>query len=266
MELSVTILGTRGSVPVSGKQYSRYGGATTCVLFQAGDDCIVLDAGTGILSLPPEVLARPSLPLLLTHTHADHLLGLPLCPYAMQPDKRLDVYTEPRAGLNARDQVCRLLSPPLWPVGPDELPAEFRFHDLPETMRLGAVQIDAIPGNHPGGVSLLRLCAGGRRVVFATDCTLDDRTVARLADFARDCDLLLCDGQFSDEEAARCVGFGHASWSEAGALARACGAKRLLVIHHAPFRSDAALDAAAAELRTLCAEYDFAKEGERICL
>ena len=79
-------------------------------------------------------------------------------------------------------------------------------------------------------------------------------------------DLLLCDGQFSDEEAAHCVGFGHASWREAGALARACGAKRLLVIHHAPFRSDAALDAAAAELRTLCAEYDFAKEGERICL
>lgn len=264
MELSVTILGARGSVPVSGAAFARYGGATTCVLVQAGKQFVVLDAGTGLLSLPREVLEQPSLPLLLTHPHADHLLGLPLCPYAMKKGARLDVYAAPRGGLDARAQVCRLMSPPLWPVEPEALPAEVCFHDLPQTLHFGPLVVDVMEGNHPGGVSLLRLEAGGKRIVFATDCTLNDELRLSLREFARDCDLLLCDGQYSNAEWDGRANFGHSSWGYAARFAQGCGVRRLRIIHHDPLRTDEVLDEAAGELHELDPDFDFAKEGECI--
>ena len=113
----VTILGARGSVPTHSAAFSRYGGATTSVLLRLGGQYAVLDAGTGLLSLPPEAVAAPQLPLLLTHLHLDHLLGLPLCPYLFgRPDARFTVYSGVHEGLGAKEALSRLYAPPLWPV------------------------------------------------------------------------------------------------------------------------------------------------------
>lgn len=41
--------GSRGSVPVSGKEYNKYGGDTTCLEIRSKNgDLIIVDAGTGI--------------------------------------------------------------------------------------------------------------------------------------------------------------------------------------------------------------------------
>ncbi len=264
--VSITILGTRGSLPVSGGAYARYGGATTCALFRAGEDFVVLDAGTGLLALPDEAMRGGTLPLLLTHAHADHLLGLPLSPCTMNRELRLDVYGKTRDGMDVRAQLAALMSPPLWPVGPDALPADVCFHELPDALRLGGIEIEAMEGRHPGGVSILRLTAAGKRVVFATDCTLDNDWLPALREFARDCDLLLCDGQYSDDEWTARAAFGHSSWGYVARFARSCGAKMLRVIHHDPKRTDEELDRAAEGLRAIDPAFDFAKEGERIVL
>ena len=267
MEFSITVLGARGSVPVSGNAFSRYGGATTCVLVHAGEQYILLDAGTGMMSLPEDAMRQDALALLLTHPHVDHLLGLPLCPFVMSERKRLDVYAAPRRGTDARAQVCSLLSPPLWPVGPELLPADIRFHDLPETLRLGEVTVETMEGLHPGGVSLLRLTAGGKRLVFATDCTLNTASEQEAAAFFRDCDLALLDGQYSDDEFPCRADFGHNSWGYASRFAARCGVRSLRIIHHDPHRSDDALDAAAEAIRAVDPRYGMAKEGEviRLC-
>lgn len=264
MKQVVSILGARGSVPVSGKQYSRYGGATTCVLFESDGRFVVLDAGTGLLSLPENAMRQRRLPLLLTHPHADHLLGLPMCPCVMNPSAQLDVYAVPRDGLDARQQLSRLMSPPLWPVGPEQLPADIRFHDLSQIFSLGDIQISAMEGVHPGGVSVFRLEAGGRSVVFATDCTLTASLAPRLTEFARGCDLLLCDGQYSEAEWKGREDFGHNSWNMAAQFAQQCGAKQLRIVHHSPFRTDTELDHFAERLRETDPAFDFAKEGEVI--
>ncbi len=266
MKLTVTVLGARGSVPVSGKAFSRYGGATTCVLFCADGQYLVLDAGTGLLSLPDAALKQDTLPLVLTHPHADHLLGLPLCPYAMKPGARLDIYTTTRDGLDGREQVRRMLSPPLWPVGTDQLPADIRFHELTGELRLGAVTVKVMEGDHPGGVSLLRLEADGKCCVFATDYTLTPENAPRFADFVHGCDLLLCDGQYCDDEWPERSAFGHSSWGYVARFARGAGVRRLRIVHHDPFRTDEELDRAAEKLRGTGFDYDFAKEGEVICL
>lgn len=264
MKQVVTILGARGSVPVSGKQYSRYGGATTCALFESGGRFIVLDAGTGLLSLPQKVLRQSPLPLLLTHPHADHLLGLPICPYVMTKGAKLDVYAKPRGAMNAQGQIARLMSPPLWPVGPEDLPADIGFHDLPEKLLFGNIRVSVLEGRHPGGVSVFRIEAEKRSVVLATDCTLTDSFAESLTEFAHGCDLLLCDGQFSEDEWEACSTYGHSTWNMAAQLAQRCGARQLRIIHHSPFRTDAELDLAAKALHAVDPAFDFAKEGEKI--
>ena len=277
MENTVTILGARGSMSVGGTAYLRYGGATTCVLLRLFGQIILLDAGTGLMNMPPDLLDAPSLPLLLTHAHADHLLGLPLCPYVMRRGARLEIYAARRGGLDAETQIRRLLSPPLWPVGPDRLPADIRFHDLPAELHLdadgraaspnaGVIRVLSMEGAHPNGVSILRLEGNGKSVVFMTDCAITDALRPAALKFARDCSLLLCDGQYSDAEWSARVGFGHNSWSVAQKFAREGRARQVRIVHHDPFHTDAVLDAAAEELERLCPGCAFAREGEAILL
>ncbi|MBR3570875.1 MAG: hypothetical protein IKN96_08805 [Oscillibacter sp.] len=276
-DYAASILGARGSMSVGGGAYSEYGGATTCVLVRFAGHTALLDAGTGLLNLPAELLTAPSLPLLLTHAHADHLLGLPLCPYVMRRGARLEIYGRTRNGLDAETQARRLLSPPLWPVGPEKLPAEIAFHDLPDEFYLGAdsraasretggIHVKTMEGEHPNGVSLLRLERDGRSVVLMTDCTLTERVWGDALEFARGCSLLLCDGQYGDDEWRVCSGFGHNSWKTAARFARECGARNARIIHHDPFHTDAILNEAAHETEEICPGCAFAKEGEVIAL
>ncbi len=261
---SVKILGTRGSVPVSAPAFARYGGSTSCYFVRLAGQPIVLDAGTGILSLPAALgPGEQRLPLLLTHPHADHLLGLPMCKLLFDPACRIDFYAARRGDYDAAAQFCRLMSPPLWPVGPNDLSADIRFYELPEEMALGPVRVRSMEGVHPGGVSLLRLDGGGKSVTLVTDCTLTAALRPAAAEFARDCDLLLCDGQYRPEEWAVRSAFGHNTWEMAAEFGRLCGVGQTRVVHHDPCRTDEELDAAAGGLGQGCA---FAYEGEEIFL
>lgn len=266
-EASVRILGARGSIPVGGEAFRRYGGATTCVMVRLAGQIIVLDAGTGLLSLSDYLKKdEKQISLLLSHPHADHLLGLPLCSLMLQPDFYLDVYAAQRGSLNAEGQVQRFMSPPLWPVKPENLPARLTFYDLPQRMELGDVVVETMEGVHSGGVTLFRLTGDGHRVVFATDCTLADGLLPKLRGFAKDCDLLLCDGQYSEAEWSKRSAFGHSTWMAAARLGKDCGAKQVRIIHHDPFRTDRQLREAAAEVEGIHSRCSFAYEGEEVLL
>ena len=266
MKNSVRILGVRGSIPVCGPGFRKYGGDTVCILVSLAGQDILLDAGTGLLSLPPEQMDAPALTLLLTHFHIDHLLGIPLCPYVLRPEKRLDLYSVPRAGMDAHRALSGLLSRPLWPVGPDSLPADLAFHPLPETMDLGPVRIETMEGDHPDGVTLFRLTGGGRSVAYLTDCTLTEENLPAAARFVRGCDLLLCDGQYSKEEWPARSGFGHSTWTMAAALAAESGAKQTRILHHDMTHTDDILDEADREVRAICPACALAVQGEVISL
>ena len=272
MDNAVTILGARGSIPVSGPQFARYGGATTCVLVRLGGHTVVLDAGSGLMNLPgpkqcgflPE---HPEpLPLLISHPHIDHLLGLPLCPYCLKPGGAVDVYMAGRMERGGKELLDGIFRPPYWPVGPAQLPADIRFHPLPDSSEINGIRVDSMEGVHPGGVTVFRLTGGGKRVVFASDCTLTEALLPRLADFAADCDLLLCDGQYSDDEWPARKGFGHSTWTDAARLGAMCRAKQVRLMHHDPGHDDALLDSAAAEVRAICPNCEFAREREEILL
>ena len=264
---TVTILGTRGSIPSVGSEYARFGGNTTCVLVNLCGEFIVLDAGTGLMDCPvPDDDRRRNIKLLLSHPHADHLAGLPLSPLMMHRGVHIDFYSKSRAGLDAKAQVLRLVSPPLWPISVDALPADIDFHELPDRMELGGVTVEVMEGCHPGGVSIIKLSGHGHSVVFIPDCTLTDELMPKLIDFARECSLLLCDGQYSDEEWLQRSNFGHSSWSKTAQLGEACEARRVRIIHHDPKHTDDILLEASLQLIAHHPNCSFATAREEIIL
>lgn len=267
MKPKVVLLGTRGSVPVSGEEFLRYGGSTTCIFLRLAGQPIVLDAGTGMLGLS-EVLEKEEqhITLLLSHPHVDHLLGLPICRTVFDPKKKIDIYGATRNGKNVKEQVLSFLQPPLWPVGPEQLPANISFFDLPQRLFVGDVEIETMEGVHPGGVTLFRITGGGKRVVLITDCTLTEELFSELTEFARNCDLLLCDGQYSLSEWSGRENFGHSTWIDVAKLGVACGASKVRIIHHDPGRTDAELDHATMELTAIHKNCAFARAGEEVLL
>lgn len=265
MDLSVVLLGTRGSVPVSGEAYQRYGGASSCVLVRLAGEQLVLDAGTGLVALPDYL--RPEtrkFTLLLTHAHADHILGLPVSPLFYDPGIEKDVRAVRRGGLSPQEQACALMHEPLWPASTETLRA-VSYHDIEGSFRVGEVAVDAMESDHPGGSTVYRLSAGDRSLVYATDFEHGPRSAA-LEDFARGCTLLLYDAQFDDSEYPAKRGWGHSTWQEGAALAQRAGAQRLVFVHHAPTRTDDELDALGRALKRLPIEASFGRDGEEIDL
>jgi len=258
----VTTLGTRGSVPVSGREFSRYGGATFCVVIRSADGIVVLDAGTGLMKLSSCLREERNIPIFLTHGHADHLLGFPVCPEVLNSNYEMHVYGVSRDGCDACTQIGKLMSAPLWPIGSDQLPANIVFHEMGESIELNGILVECMEGCHPGGVTLYRVTAGGKKIVCLTDCTINEENRDRLLEFCRNCDLLLCDGQYSDDEWEKRAHFGHNTWSSAAQFGADCGAGAVRLLHHDPAHTDEVLERAEKYVKSICAVCSIAYDGE----
>lgn len=306
----VVLLGTRGSCPVSGDKFHKYGGATLSVLVRLGGRPLLIDCGTGMLSLKKNLSSNEKrLPVLISHAHLDHILGLAASSFMFESGNSLDIYGKTitdvvgnnanadsnsnATGGDIATQIGALFSRPLWPVGLNMFPAKTIFHEIKidNGTMLNAPEgftVRVLEGNHPGGVCVFRIegagggnetanasaSAGNGReaenttaagisdvqgapkiLVYCSDCTLDDATFAQLKDFAKDCDLLICDGQYSESEWPDYKDFGHSTWNTAVQLAKDCGAKRLRIVHHSPYRTDAELDAFQEVMSAMCEKY-----------
>ena len=261
----LTVLGARGSMPVNGKEFEIYGGATSCYRILSGDEEIYLDAGNGIVNAKPAPNTR--ITILLTHMHLDHIIGLPFFVALGQKNRRVDIYAETRAGLNVNAALDRLISPPFWPLKVGQYPANVIFHELPEeNFSLGAVAVDVMEGTHPLGSTIYRLTRGGKSIVYATDFEHTPEGCAALAKFSAGCELLLYDAQYTQEEYEKYRGFGHSTAQIGLEVGTAARAKKILFVHHAPQRTDDELSAAEKNFSAHADNVSFAKAGNKFFL
>ena len=265
--MQVKLLGVRGTLPVHGPGFARFGGATSCVLVRAGGEGLILDAGTGLQGRAfRDFFPGSTFTMLITHSHVDHLMGFPIFAPFFDPTVQCDVYLKTREGLTGQHQIEALMAPPLWPIRTDSLKAAVSFHDVPDAFSVGPVKVETTESRHPGGSTIYKIIFGGISVVYATDyepeCDCPDDFCA----FARNCSLLLLDAQYTQEEYIHTKGFGHSTIPRSAAIARHCGAEQTLLIHHDPTRSDRQL----LELETVIqAQYPnvrFGRQGEEVLL
>ncbi|MCA1783902.1 MAG: MBL fold metallo-hydrolase [Dermatophilaceae bacterium] len=251
--MRLTFLGVRGSTPAPGADFVRYGGHTSCVAVAADADSeplLVLDAGTGIRLLTG--LLAPNAftgSILISHLHWDHVQGIPFFAAGDRADARADVYVPAESGLSGRDLVAKFMSPPSFPITPEGMKGEWTFTAVePEPLVVEGFDVVPFEVSHKGGRTF------GYRISNATGSFAyvpDHAPAAGVSDAAieamRDVDVLIHDAQFLDHERPRAVDYGHATITEALALADRVGARSLVLFHHGPHRTDAALDQITAE-------------------
>lgn len=285
--MRVRFWGVRGSIPVPGRQTNRYGGNTSCVEIEApGHEPIIIDAGTGIRRLGKDLLTRDgaarSAHVLISHTHWDHIQGLPYFSPLYTAGNHLHIYARQRDDTHLRAIFASQNDNPYFPVPLDELRARVEFHELVEGQHftVGRAKVRCTRLNHPWIAIAYRVELDGASMVYASDTApftdilfehefiatppppgkLDPADAAKLramkaalVELCRGADLLIYDTQFTPEEYRQKPHWGHSTPDDAITIAREAEVKTLALYHHAPARTDDEQDAIYATYQTALA-------------
>ncbi len=267
--MKIKFWGVRGSIPAPGPNTVRYGGNTPCIQVindDKPDDCIILEAGTGIRELGLAIMAtkkQPKIHILLSHTHWDHIHGLPFFVPFFVPGFDITIYGPVHYEKKLSEIMMGQMDYAYFPVSEAQLSANITYTDLKigQNLSIGGYDIQTHHMNHPITTFGYRFTEGGKTFVYTGDNEprsnfqvegedsgeeeLDDFVEELnnlLVEFARDADLLIADSQYTDEEFSTKVGWGHSSVSHAVTLANKANAKKLVLFHHEPMRNDDQLD------------------------
>jgi ribonuclease BN (tRNA processing enzyme) len=276
--MRLSICGTRGSTPAAGPDFIRYGGNTSCVAISHDGELpsLILDAGTGIRSVTRLLSGQPFRgAILLGHLHWDHVEGLPFFSSGDHPDAKVELFM-PAQG-DPEEVLAGLMSDPYFPITPLELRGSWRFRALePGEHKIEGFTVLALDIPHKGGRCFgYRVSDGSSAVAYLSDHSpttigpgtdgLGDLHPNALA-LAQGCDVLIHDSQYTDAELPERITWGHASTGYAVGLAEAAGVDNLILFHHEPSRSDAAIDEIIATVRPSSVRVDAAAEGMTINL
>jgi len=267
----VRFWGVRGSIATPGPATARYGGNTSSIEVRCGARLLLLDAGTGMRYLGNTLVAEAPLDadILLTHTHFDHVCGLPFFKPFFQPTNNFRLWAgHLAAGLDLHRVLREFMMAPLFPVPPDVFKAKLEYRDFKsgETLPLArapGITVRTAALNHPNGATGYRIEYAGKSACYITDTEhvpgKPDRNVLRLIDGA---DVVIYDCMYTDDEFARSyVGWGHSTWQEAVRLCQSAGVKKLVVFHHDPDHDDDKLDAIGREVAAAMPGAILAREG-----
>jgi phosphoribosyl 1,2-cyclic phosphodiesterase len=266
--------GVRGSIPSPGPRTVRYGGNTTCIEIRSDDGTlIVLDAGTGLFCLSQALVASPVRPIeaniFITHSHWDHIHGLPFFAPLFIRDSRVRLHgvTDPATGNGIEHVMGVQLQNSYFPVGEAQMDAtiEYRTLAVGEALPVGDAVVRNVVMSHPVTDLGYRVDCNGKSVFFTGDheplfnpydaaqpehapfaLHVAQRTAA-IDELARGVDALIVDCSYTREEYPAKVGWGHGTFDGALAMAMRTGARRLYCTHHEPTRSDDELEAVFAQ-------------------
>jgi phosphoribosyl 1,2-cyclic phosphodiesterase len=286
--MRVRFWGVRGSIPVPGRTTSRYGGNTSCVEVRPrGEAPIIIDAGTGLRRLGKALMeeafgdGRGEASILISHTHWDHVQGLPFFSPLYRAGNRIQIFACHR-DTHLEAVFSQQHGAPYFPVPLSAMQADMAFHALTEGARfeLGRARISSTQLNHPWTALAYRIDVDRAAVAYCSDTApftdlllgrefvvappaLDRpppeiatelaRMRAAVVALAAGADLLIYDTQFTYDEYRQRPHWGHSHPDDALAIARDAGVRRLCLFHHAPMRSDDANDAILARVRARAA-------------
>jgi phosphoribosyl 1,2-cyclic phosphodiesterase len=265
--MKVRFWGVRGSIASPGPKTVRYGGNTTCIEIRTdNNELIVLDAGTGIFPLSQTLLAE--LPVtanvLITHSHWDHIQGLPFFIPNFIPGNTLRLHGgfDPVSGKGIEQVMSVQLQYSYFPVREAEMKARIEYVTLVpgETVQIGSAFVTPCMLNHPVIDFGYRIESNGKSIFFTGDHeppyniyepgddgydeyqVFVDEKVQSIHDAIRDVDVFIADSSYTDAEYPSKKGWGHGTFSSSIISANQVGAKVLFCTHHEPTRSDDALE------------------------
>lgn len=250
--MRVTFCGTRGSTPAPGADYIRYGGNTSCIAVSHDDAApsLLLDAGTGLRRVQELLGDRPFQgSLLLTHLHWDHVQGLPFFPSGDREGSRVSLRLPADDETEASDLLARMMAPPFFPITPSQLRGDWDFGFVPDgAFEAEGFSVVARDVPHKGGHTVgFRVSDGRTSFAYIPDHCPTALGIGpenlgvyheRALELACGVDLLIHDSHLRAEEVATEGSFGHAAAEYAVRLGALAGARRVVLFHHRPERTD----------------------------
>jgi ribonuclease BN (tRNA processing enzyme) len=290
----VEFFGVRGSHSVTGPNFQKFGGNTSCLLLTVAGRRIVLDAGTGLINVAKRVFqAGPPFDatLLLSHYHHDHLAGLSYYGPLFVPSAKYTIAGPRMGGLSLPQVLDAYLAQPFSPFQPDDMAANKTLLTLSERHELWFLRGQAAPvlvdtteppradaaelevrvrtltglGHPRNGVMFYRIEHDGRSVVYATDTEGFGGGDQRLVRFAQGADLLIHDAMYTEAKYTGAPvppqGWGHSTPEMALEIARQANVKQLCLFHHDPVNDDAAVEKIEAAAQAVWPAAFAAREG-----
>ncbi|CCY23911.1 beta-lactamase domain protein [Brachyspira sp. CAG:484] len=307
-EFKVKFRGVRGSYPIAKKEYLKYGGNTSCVEVNAGGHLIVLDAGTGLIDVGNELLEKYiasgtetsnrtpiKAVVLLSHIHHDHIQGFTFFRPLHIPSTTINVYGNVNYNESLSDELAELLFGKSFPLDLGDIAGNLNIKDIAETdaiiLRHGEPPIikrverpeDLDAGEddvvitcyrsyaHPQeGVIIYKISYKGKTLVYATDKESYLGGDKKLANFARGCNLLIHDAQYTTEDYMNSFvpkqGYGHSTFDMAIECQNQVNAEKLVFFHFDPGYDDEKLDSISEHYKGLGGKAQLAYEGLEINL
>ena len=253
--------GSRGSNPVSGPDYVRFGGNTSCLEVCDGDDLVIFDAGTGIRPLGNLFNEKPlkDIHLILSHFHFDHLYGFPFFNPIYNPDCNIHIWAPIGYEKSVREIFSEMLTYTLFPVRLDDMQSKLIFKEIQEGVpfSIGNIHINSHYAFHPGATLCFKIQCHKTCFGYATDNEFlmgyhgNPRAITKshrllnpyksFISFFKECDLLIHEAQYTPSEYRNKVGWGHSSMSNAAALIHLIECQNWVITHHDPKHTDSDL-------------------------
>lgn len=307
-EFTVKFRGVRGSYPIANKDYLKYGGNTACVEINAGGNLIIIDAGTGLIDLGNDLLKKylesgidrgdrtpVKATLLLSHIHQDHIQGFTFFRPLHIPTTVINVFGNVNYNETLSDELAGLLFGKSFPLDLGDIAGKLDIHDLKETegiiLKKGKEPIikrfekdeEGIPQGeeviitcyrsyaHPQeGVLIFKIAYKDKIVVYASDKESYLGGDKKLANFARNCNLLIHDAQYTTEDYLNSFvpkqGYGHSTYDMAIECKKQTNAEKLVFFHFDPAYNDEKLDTIAQHYKPMGENVQLAYEGMKIDL
>lgn len=272
--MKIKFYGTRGSIPVSHRDFLEFGGNTTCLKITRDNGRIaIIDAGTGIRELGKDLIKerfdQDQLFIGFTHFHWDHIQGFPFFASAYISNMIINILAMGREReINNLEDIFRdQMKKEYFPIPLDEMGAKCNFIQIERNkLMINDALIQVIKQKHPGGSFGYRMDDNGKSVVICTDIEHEGPIEKDIVAFCKNADVLVHDGQYTTEELSSHRGWGHSSYEQAIEVAEQAGVKQLIITHHDPDHNDAFLLKQEKECQKRFPNCVLAREGMEIIL
>lgn len=280
-EFKVKFRGVRGSYPIANKDFLQYGGNTSCVEINVNGHLIILDAGTGLIDIGNNLIAKYiasstkaekrtpiTATVLISHIHQDHIQGFTFFRPLHIPSSNINVFGNVNYNESLADEISELLFGKSFPLDLGDIAGNLNIKDLNETegiiLRHGENPIIKRIENekdaklekeddvlitcyrsyaHPQeGVLIYKIQYKDKTLVYATDKESYPGGDKKLINFARGCNLLIHDAQYTTEDYLDSFvpkqGYGHSTFEMAVDAKNQSGAEKLVFFHFDPSYDD----------------------------
>jgi phosphoribosyl 1,2-cyclic phosphodiesterase len=263
-DFSVKFWGVRGSCPTPGKKTIIYGGNTPCIEVAIGDRILIMDAGTGIRKLGLYIQQNNNelnIDIFITHTHWDHIQGLPFFSPIYKPNNKFTIYGYKDIG----ELITWQFQKNFFPIQFNDIKSKIEFKILKDNSVVNLddnIRVTTMLTNHGGKNLAYKVESYNKTLCYLGDFEHSEKKDSTIIDFVKGADLIIYDAKYTDEEYLNYKsGRGHSTWQEGIKLAKAAKADKLALFHHSPFRSDKELKKIEKLSQTVYKDALVAKEG-----